>query len=395
MPVFFSIGFRPFFASGTLFAAIALMLWGLFWQSGSSILTPVGGMLFWHPHELLMGFAQAIIIGFLLTAVRNWTGLETANPATLCLLFASWWGARCIMAFGAGLPLPVIVISQLITPFLAALCIGVPIIQKRMWRNLFAPVLLLLMALLDGVMLIHVETKQALPNDLFNIGILGIVLLMTVIGGRIIPLFTANRLKTTKPVESRPALLFCVLPIILLIVGLIGESLTTQPGQGGDTQPGIASWPAQCLLGIVCIAHAYRLFRWHTPGIWRHPMLWSLFVFYAGIPAGFALLALNPHLQLGSVPWHMLTVGAMSGLIISMVTRVSLGHTGRVIVHDRIILTAFFCLLASALMRTLGVALFSLHPHLILGSAVLASISMALIFLRFTLIWLRPRPDAA
>ena len=368
MPVFFSIGFRPFFASGTLFAAIALMLWGIFWQSGSNILTPVGGMLFWHPHELLMGFAQAIIIGFLLTAVRNWTGLETANPATLCLLFASWWGARCIMALGAGLPLPVIVISQLITPFLAALCIGVPIIQKRMWRNLFAPSLLLLVALLDGVMLIHIETKQTLP------------------------LFTANRLKTTKPVESRPALMLCVLPIILLIVGLIGESLMTHPGQWGS---GIASWPAQCLLGIVSIAHAYRLFRWHTPGIWRHPMLWSLFVFYAGIPAGFALLALNPHLQLGSVPWHMLTVGAMSGLIISMVTRVSLGHTGRVIVHDHIILTAFFCLLASALMRTLGVALFSLHPHLILGSAVLASISMALIFLRFTLIWLRPRPDAA
>jgi uncharacterized protein involved in response to NO len=389
MPIFFSIGFRPFFASGTLFAAIALLIWGIFWHSGANLLSPAGGMLFWHPHELLMGFAQAIIIGFLLTAARNWTGLETATPSILCLLFACWWSARAIMAFGEGLPLFVLVISQVITPLIAAVCIGTPIIKKQLWHNLFAPALLVLMALLDSSMLIKIQTSQVFPSDLFNISILTVVLLMTMIGGRIIPLFTANRLSIPKPEESRLSLVLCALPIILLMI-IIAFGETLIQGSGG-----IASWPAQVVLAVLSAAHIRRLIQWHTMGIWKHPMLWSLFVFYAGIPAGFALLMLKPQLQLGSVPWHMLTVGAMSGLILSMVARVSLGHTGRVIVHDRIILAAFISLIASAILRTLGVALFSLHPYVILSSAVLASFSMALIFARFIIIWLSPRPDAS
>ena len=104
----FSIGFRPFFASGILFSAIALFIWGAFWQlDAQSIVTtnlnPFGGFLFWHPHELIMGFALAIIMGFLLTATRNWTGLETAPPLGLLVLWLLWLVARFIMILGADL----------------------------------------------------------------------------------------------------------------------------------------------------------------------------------------------------------------------------------------------------------------------------------------------------
>ena len=126
---FFSIGFRPFFASGVLFAAIALLIWAGFWQFDiqSTLVTtlkPFGGFLFWHPHELIMGFALAIIMGFLLTAVRNWTGLETAPPAGLFLLWLSWLLARCTMAFSDGIPFTPLLISQILPALLAAIFIA-------------------------------------------------------------------------------------------------------------------------------------------------------------------------------------------------------------------------------------------------------------------------------
>lgn len=386
----FSIGFRPFFASGILFSAIALFIWGAFWQldaqsTVTTNLNPFGGFLFWHPHELIMGFALAIIMGFLLTATRNWTGLETAPPLGLLVLWLLWLVARFIMILGADLSFYIILAIQISVPLLAAMFIARPIILKRMWRNIFAPSILVLFAAFDAAILYQVQENGAIPSQLLQACIFLIAILITMIGGRIIPLFTANKLGIKNNTESTPTFVASLLPLIALLIA----SLLPKHEIISVTTYGCAA--------ILFIAHSQRLKIWYHPGIWQHPMLWSLWGFYATLPLGFLVISISPLIdpwtQIESVALHVLAIGAICGLILSMVTRVSMGHTGRVITHDKIIVSAFILLFISMLLRTLMVAILGLNTQLITISAAIAGFSFLLIFCRFIYIWLTPRPD--
>lgn len=389
-PAFFSIGFRPFFASGMLFSAIALFIWAAFWQLSTqgmiiNHLNPFGGFLFWHPHELIMGFALAIIMGFLLTAARNWTGLETASPLGLFVLWLLWLTARCVMMFGADLSFNLILISQISVPLLAAMFIGRPIIIKRMWRNVFAPGILVVFAACDAAMLHYMQETSVVPSQWLQACILLIALLITMIGGRIIPLFTANKLEIKKAIEGKPVLIACILPlVILLVASLLPQNEILQLISAGCAT-------------VLFIAHILRLKAWYHPNILQHPMLWSLWFFYAAMPLGFLIMAFSSVIDkwahMGSVAIHVLAIGAICGLIISMVARVTLGHTGRVITHDKWIVCAFVCLIISMCLRTIVIAISGLNSQLIMLSAALAGISCLLIFIRFIHIWLTPRPD--
>jgi len=219
--LFFSIGFRSFFAACTLFGELALVAWAAFWQLDTqgilvNTMKPFGGFLFWHPHELIMGFALAIIMGFLLTAVRNWTGLETAPPSGLILLLILWTFARYTMACGDQFSFSTILLSQIFPPLLAAVFIGVPIIKKQLWRNLFAPGILIGFALLDAVMLMQLNQTKLIPTQLLYTSIFLILILITMIGGRIIPFFSANKLGIKKVEEPKPLFLLSIIPLVLL-----------------------------------------------------------------------------------------------------------------------------------------------------------------------------------
>jgi uncharacterized protein involved in response to NO len=384
-PVFFSVGFRPFFAAGSLFAGLALLLWGLFWLRATHPLLinmpqPVGGFLFWHAHEMLFGLAQAIILGFLFTAVRNWTGLETASPQTLMLLLTFWLQARMMILVGVSLDSNYIVVSQIITPLIGALCIGIPIIKKRMWRNLFAPIALVVFAPLDATAVLQIYQGH-FPHQALQACLLLIIFIITIIGGRIIPLFTANKLGLKKAPEPTLLTALSSLPVLVLIL------LEFMPSD--DKISHIQS----ALAFVLFIAHGIRLFRWHDAGIWKEPMLWSLFVFYSALPIGFLFRALDLHIDIASTHLHMLAVGTICGLIISMVSRVSLGHTGRKITHDSLIVGAFFLLISAFMLRTFGVMMFGSDAGLISSSALLASLSFLLIFVRLISVWLTPRAD--
>ncbi len=387
MPIpFFSIGFRAFFASGILFAAIALSVWAEFWQldiqqTSESIMAPVGGMLFWHPHELIMGFALAIIMGFLLTAVRNWTGLETAPPLALFGIWLSWVAARIIMAFGDGYPFTIILISQFLPVLLTAVFIAIPIIEKRMWRNLFAPLSLLIFALIDAHILYAIHFKQTFNSGAFYSQIFLLMFIISMIGGRIIPFFTANKLGIKKWEEPKVSLLSSVLPLLILVIAhLIYE-------------PSKISALTSAVSILLFITHSVRLIKWHHPKIWGHPLLWSLWVSYAFLPLGFLLLSMQEMYSLGSVPLHVMAVGTLCGLIVSMVARVSLGHTGRPIQHDILITGVISCMILAMLVRTLAIMVMGYSSTLIIISALLASFSFAVLFIRFIYIWLTPRPD--
>lgn len=383
---FFSIGFRPFFAAGTLFGALALLAWAAFWQLDTqgilvNNMQPFGGFLFWHPHELIMGFALAIIMGFLLTAVRNWTGLETASSNGLLLLLALWLFARYTMACSEQFSFKVILISQILPPLLTALFIGIPIIKKQLWRNLFAPGILIAFSILDIFMLYQVQQNQIVPSHILSSAILLIMVLITMIGGRIIPFFTANKLGIPKVEEPKPIFLACVIPLVILVfISLLPDNESL-------------NFVKNSCAALLFLSHSLRMVNWHHKGIWSHPMLWSLWVFYGALPLGFLFMALNPFFELGTVPLHIMAVGSMCGLIVSMISRVSLGHTGRVIHHDAIILIAFAAIGASVLLRTLAVGILGMNTLLIILSAVLAAISLSLIFMRFIYVWMTPRPD--
>lgn len=381
---FFSIGFRPFFASGILFGAIAIIIWAGIWLPQTQInidriLSPVGGFNFWHPHELIMGFSLSIIMGFLLTAVRNWTGLETATPSGLFVIWLAWLWARFVMAFGADYSFTLVVISQVLPALLAAAFIASPILQKKMWRNLFAPITLIMFALLDVAMLYQQHDLNLQPSQLFAAAIFMIIFLITMIAGRVIPFFTANKLGIKKWDEPKPLLLISAIPLILM---MCAQAISD------DT---LRMYISSGLAAVLFISHCLRLFHWHDKAIWQHPMLWSLWLSYASMPIGFLALMLEPILQLGNIAIHIFALGTLSGLIVSMVSRVSLGHTGRTIIHDPIILSVIMCMLIAMIIRTLAVALIGFHVGLIIASAAFASLSLALLFTRFVMIWLTPR----
>jgi len=383
---FLSVGFRPFFCLGILFCALSMGLWGAYWSQDIDVsgIQPFGGFLFWHGHEFIMGFSLAIVFGFLLTAVQNWTGLKTTTPLTLGLLITCWLVARVAILFGSNFPDALLLILAISPNLVGALMIAKPIIKRKLWRNLFAPIALIMMALIDVALILSVLNNQAFPSGLFLSAILFIALLITMIGGRVIPMFTANRLGIKKAIEPKLVFLLSVLPLPFLIVPqLINTTNDLLPVLNGISS-------LFCL--ILAIAHGTRLFLWFHKGILLQPMLWSLWIFYACLPIGFLVLGLKPiYPGLGSIALHIITIGGISGLISSMVSRVSLGHTGREITHDNWIVIAFYLIITSLLIRTLVVSLLGISPTVISASALLFSLAFTILFIRFVKVWISPR----
>ncbi len=381
LSAFLSVGFRPFFLSGFLFAALAMGLWAAFWSPSIDVssITPFGGYLFWHGHEFIMGFALAIVFGFLLTAVQNWTGLKTTTPFTLTLLLISWIAARFTLFLGNDLPNFAVVILSILPILGATVMIAKPIIKRKLWRNLFAPVALLMMALIDAGSILSVSNNVH-PSELFLVAILFISLIISMIGGRVIPMFTANKLGIQKADEPQVIFLLSLLPLpFLMLIQFLGFL----PG---------SDFISSMLCLFLVVGHASRIKIWFHKGILLQPMLWSLWLFYACLPIGFLAMAIKPWMpELASIALHFITVGAISGLISSMVCRVSLGHTGRNIVHDKWIVAAFILLISSLLMRTLFIGIVGFSPALITLSAALFSLTFAILFIRFALIWISPR----
>jgi uncharacterized protein involved in response to NO len=336
------LAFRPFFLLAALFGMLAMGVWLAFWH-GDLLLRPQGGMLFWHQHEMLFGFAAAVVAGFLLTAVQNWTGLPSLKGAPLLALVGLWLSARLSMAFPLGLPawLPALV-DLAFLPVVAVVMARLVIRAKR-WRNLvFLPVLGLLtlanLAMHLGVM----RGDGELIRQAAYLAVLLITLLMVVVGGRVIAMFTANRLGLThKP--PIPALEYVSLGGMMAVVlaqllVMLGVALPAEPLAG--------------LMALAALANAWRLSRWGGLASWREPLLWGLHGSYAFIPLGLAMWSLA---QLGvfraELAVHALAVGGMGTMMLAMMARVSLGHTGRPIRSLPGIGVALALMLVAALLR--------------------------------------------
>lgn len=350
----FRLAFRPLFLFGTLFSVIALVLWGLFLTSPTIALQPYGGWLWWHGHEMLFGFVCAIIVGFLLTAVQNWTGIPGLSGWPLAGLFSVWLLARLLMLFPLLPGVLIAIIDVLFLP-LAALVLARPVIASRNQRNLVFVPLLLLLAYTNAGSHYPIISSQGFALQWTLSTILTITLIMSVLGGRVIPFFTANATRTEKP---QPLMALEVIAIGSVLLPLLYSLFTLDIAPNNGI--GISFL-------IAVLAHTLRFARWQSWRTLDNPLLWSLHLAYLFIIAGFALLTAY-HFGYAiplTTALHGLTVGGMGLLILAMISRVSLGHTGRMLIVNRWIAISYAVLALAAIARLCAffAPAFTIHLH--------------------------------
>jgi uncharacterized protein involved in response to NO len=318
-PAIFSYGFRPFFFAGALWAALAVALWVP--QYFGKITLPIAtGPLDWHVHEMLYGYVAAIIAGFLLTAVPNWTGRLPICGAPLASLVALWLAGRIAMLVSAEIGYAMaaaIDAAFLITMATVALR---EIVAGRNWRNLL--VLAILLILISGNIVWHVEVLRAGAADYgLRIAIAAVIALIMTIGGRIVPSFTHNWLARCNP--GRLPVPFSHYDVVSLAVAAL--ALTLWVAQPTREVSGV-------MLVAVGVLHAIRLGRWAGDRTIADRLVLILHVAYAFVPLGFLLLGaaiLWPTTVPPSAGLHAWMAGAIGQMTLAVMTRAALGHTGQ------------------------------------------------------------------
>lgn len=295
-------------------------------------------------HEMVFGFSAAIITGFLLTAVQTWTGVPGVKGRKLAALFFVWLAGRLLLLFPGDLPVFLISTVDLLFVPLVAIALAYPVIATRQKRNMiFIPILLLLFLGNLGMHLGIWNQQPTFSRDAVWASVVTLVLLISIMGGRVIPFFTARATGTEQPAMLIWLELLANIPLLLLVLYYLGA----QPEAIGKELL-IATSITAALFQLV------RFLRWQFWLCFREPLLWSLHGCYLFIPVGLLLLAW--HYGGGEVTasqaLHSFTVGAIGGLILAMISRVSLGHTGRQLKTLPGMGFAFFLMLLAALTRS-------------------------------------------
>lgn len=330
------LGFRPFYLGAAAFAALSIPLWVAI-VLGKVALPMTMPPLLWHAHEMVFGFAAAVIVGFLLTAGKAWTGLATPRGARLGALALLWLAARAA-ALVAPYPLYA-ALDMLLLPLVAGLLTAV-LLRAGNRRNLpLAGILLLLAGANATFHLGSLGLIDVAPMTALHAGLALIVMIETVMGGRVIPAFTLSATPGLK-LRLRPRL---EIPTVALTTFGLACWVLAAPGP----------LPAAAL-GLAAALQLHRLLTWQPFVTRRRPILWVLHAAYAWIPIGLALLALAELGLLGvSAGVHALAVGATGGLVIGMITRTARGHTGRPLRVSQAEVAAYALVLATALLRVL------------------------------------------
>lgn len=379
-PALFRLGFRPFFVGGAALAAVGILLW-IAALTGHIDWQPAGGWLAWHRHEMLFGFAGAIIAGFLLTAVQNWTGVPGLRGKPLMALAALWLAAR--LAWLADAPLWLLLPLELAFFPALALAIGYSLVKVRQRRNYPVLAIIVLLAVANLlVMLGLAQNSYGLARQGDQGALWLIAALIGIVGGRVIPFFTRNGLSLPAAVEPLPWL------DNLLIAGSILIALLMFAGPALNQTP----WLGLVFL-LLGLGHIIRLFRWYDHGIWRVPLLWSLHLGYAWLALACLAMA-SWHagwLMTFSQATHLLAVGGMSAVILAMIARVSLGHTGRPLVAPPVMSVAFILINLAVPLRV-WLPEYSAMAGLWLAAAAW-TLAFGLFVWHYTPMLCRPRPD--
>ncbi len=374
----FALGFRPFFLSAGVYAVLMMGLWLLTLRG---TITPTGLSPFiWHGHEMVYGYTVAVIAGFLLTAVQNWTGIRMPAGRPLALLFLLWLAGRIVFLV-PGLPGVLVAAVDLAFLPVLAFALGRPIHRAQQLHNYPFPAMLLALALGNALMhLDHLGWIDGMALTGLHLGVYIVVAMMTVMGGRVIPSFTDNRLRTR---ARRWVLIERLVPVATLSALLAALVAPLSP-------------VTAVLAAFAAAVHAVRWSGWVTMKYWSVPLLWILHLGYAWIVLGFVLLALAAAgvAQATGPALHAFTSGAIGVLTLGMMARVSLGHTGRPMELPRVMNVAFVAANLAALLRV-GLPLVAPESHPV--AMALAGSAWMLAFGIFAVVYgpmlMRPRFD--
>lgn len=317
----FNLGFRPFFLGAGLISILSMFVWYLLLQQTLQLSALSSTQ--WHSHEIIFGFSMAVITGFLLTAVKNWTNIDTPSGRPLLLLFLLWASARVAWLLLPFLPensaslLVIAAVFDLAFSFYFALAFARPVFLSKQWNQIGLLVKVVLMGVLNTLCYLGLlgVLEQGMSWGIYG-GFFIILAIILTMGRRVIPFFIEKGVAETVSLKNPKWIDHSSLVLFLLLA--LSEVFLNQPL--------ITSLIATPLFIVGCI----RLFNWHTAGIWQKSMLWSLYLGMGLIQVGFLLFALtvfSPPLQ--SLAIHTLAVGGIGLITLGMMTRVTLGHTGR------------------------------------------------------------------
>ena len=371
-----NLGFRPFYLLASIFSALSVLLWAA--QFAGYLPTAYLQGPVWHGHEMLFGYTTAVIAGFLLTAVRAWTNEPTATGAPLMALAALWICGRVLVLT------PLAMTAAMVNaafPVAVAVAVGIPLWRARNVRNYFFPGLLALMGVLILVVHLALQGRFELPPRAgLQLALDVVLFIMAIMGGRVIPMFTSNGVPGSVP--RRHALVEkAALGAVLM---LFAADLLQMP------QAVIAA-----IALIAALAHGARLYLWKPWCTVAAPLVWILHAAYAWIVIHLALRGLAAlDMVAGSYAIHALTVGAIGGLTLGMMTRTARGHTGRPLVADGFELAMFVLVQLAALVRVFaGIAWPALYIPAIQVSGLLWSAAFGLYAARYWPVLTRPRLD--
>lgn len=341
-PVVLQTGFRIFFLGATAYAVLSMAFWFVFYVAGGNIFVAMP-LTVWHGHEMIFGFTMAVVAGFLLTAVMNWTGLPTLNGRPLLILFLFWAMARVFAFMPASFPLwPMALCDTAFLVFLSAAVMR-PIIAAGQWGQ-SAVFSKLILVLSSGIVfywaLFHADLK--VERKALRFAVYMVVSLIFTISRRVLPFFIERGVGY--PVTLRNSRALDLASLVFLIAFSVIDVF----------------WDFPVVVAILCallvVVHTLRLSGWYTPGIWRKPLLWVLFVGYVFLIAGFLIkIFVVIYHRPDDSALHALTAGGIGIFALGMMARVSWGHTGRNIMEaPRQLPLMFIPLIAGAAIRVLS-----------------------------------------
>jgi uncharacterized protein involved in response to NO len=370
------LGLRPFYLVASAFASLSIGLWAA--QYAGWLTRPYLDGPMWHAHEMIFGFALAVIAGFLLTAVRNWTGQPTPSGGALMALVGLWIAGRVLLLTPFALTAAAI---DTLFPVVVAVSIGLPLVRSGNRRNYMFIGLLLAMATLDLIEHLARLRVIALSERYAVQGALDVVLLIvTVMGGRVIPMFTSNGVRGSQPRRNAAIERLAPASAVALLVA--------------DLLP-LPAWALIVVLVLGAIVQAVRVWLWRPWQTLRVPLVWVLHAGYLWIPLYLGLRALAEAGGLATpIATHALTAGAIGMLTIGMMTRTARGHGGRPLTTDRCEVAAYTLVGIAAITRVLlPLVVMSAYRDAVIASAFMWSLAWAIYAVRYWPILTRPRVD--
>jgi uncharacterized protein involved in response to NO len=344
-PLILSAGCRPFFLGASIWAAVAVPLWLGTDAEGLALPTKLAPPV-WHAHEMVFGYAAATVAGFLLTAIPNWTGRMPLQGGALATLVVLWPMGRLGVLFSDEIGAPAPAVFDLCFPAVFLAVVAREILAGKNWRNL--PMLGALSLLLLGNLLVHLDALDLADiAELGNrLGLVTLLILISLVGGRTVPSFTRNWLTKARPEAAPPVPAGRFDLAALVVIGLALLSWTIAPDAA------VTSWAALA----AGIAVALRLARWRGLHTVREPLLLILHVGYGWLALGLLLLGLNGLTEMlpATTALHALTVGAVGTMTLAVMTRASLGHTGRPLSTGPVTKAIYGLITVAALLRILS-----------------------------------------